>query len=128
MQVSKATTILFTNFPNGWIAEKLWNVFKNYGHIIDVYIPFKRNIRGQRFGFISYAFMDDATNLILSLINKLWIGSYKLRFFIARNSRVVISYQKRYRALEPPRKKKFANVVKEVSKPIANSSATRSCS
>ncbi|XVF66422.1 hypothetical protein PTKIN_Ptkin10aG0034200 [Pterospermum kingtungense] len=84
--VSKAN-IHFTNFPIGWSAENLCNIFKKYGEILDVHIPAKKNVWGQRYGFVCFTNLKDVTSLIKSL-NQIWIGSYKLRFSLANNSYV----------------------------------------
>nr|GEY94854.1 hypothetical protein [Tanacetum cinerariifolium] len=39
-QLSK--TVYVTNFPNHIRAQDLWNVCKDYGSVVDVYIPFKK--------------------------------------------------------------------------------------
>ncbi|XVF59234.1 hypothetical protein PTKIN_Ptkin07bG0259600 [Pterospermum kingtungense] len=119
LQVS-ITNIYFTNFPDGWKAENLWEIFKNYRDIDDVFIPAKRNIRGQRFGIICYRNMNDVEGLIDSL-NKIWIGSYKLRFYIARSS-LGINYSKNFygsvetkgknSVVKPTGKNSYADVVK----------------
>ena len=69
--------------------------FKYYGDIVDVYIPVKRNIKGQRYGFIRVATLDDVDGMIASL-NQIWISSYKLRFYRARefNAEDLINNQK----------------------------------
>ncbi|XVF82091.1 hypothetical protein PTKIN_Ptkin16aG0016200 [Pterospermum kingtungense] len=129
MQVSN---IHFTNFPVGWNAESLWNIFKNYGEILDVYIPAKKNIRGQKYGFVSFTNMMDVAGLIDSL-NQIWIGSYKLRFSLAKSS-FVQNVSHNSCSLEQPsatdmpidssRKRTYADVVKRVGETLDNSSGS----
>ncbi|GKA88733.1 nucleotide-binding alpha-beta plait domain-containing protein [Tanacetum coccineum] len=38
-----ATTLFFTNFPDGWDAKELWMMFRKYGALVDVYIPNKKD-------------------------------------------------------------------------------------
>lgn len=75
----------FTNFPIGWSAKSLWAIFKKYDDICDVYIPDKMNSRGQRFGFACFRCLGDVLDLVDSL-SSIWIGSFLLRFFLARMS------------------------------------------
>ena len=43
----------------------------------------KRNSKRQRFSFICFMYIDDINNFPLSL-NQIWIGNFKLRFYLAR--------------------------------------------
>ena len=68
-------SIYFTNFPDFWEVYHFWEVFKPYGVVDDIFIPKKRNVRGQRFGFIKFLSIVDVESLLLSL-NLIWIGSF----------------------------------------------------
>ncbi|GJR91205.1 nucleotide-binding alpha-beta plait domain-containing protein [Tanacetum coccineum] len=47
--VSKISTSIFiTNFPVTFSAKDLFNACKQYGHVIDAYIPIKRSKAGKR--------------------------------------------------------------------------------
>ncbi|XVF77361.1 hypothetical protein PTKIN_Ptkin14bG0036900 [Pterospermum kingtungense] len=90
------------------------------GDVLDVYIPAKRNIRGQKYGFVCFANSENADGLIDSL-NKIWIGSYKLKFFLARSSNFNLVRHKNHgsgelRLKEMPvgsmKENSYANVVK----------------
>ncbi|GKC52245.1 DIE2/ALG10 family protein [Tanacetum coccineum] len=46
------TSVFVTNFPEQASAKDLWNAYKQYGHVVDAFIPNKRSKAGKRFGFI----------------------------------------------------------------------------
>ncbi|GKA92707.1 nucleotide-binding alpha-beta plait domain-containing protein [Tanacetum coccineum] len=47
--VSKISTSIFiTNFPVTFSAKDLFNACKQYGHVVDAYIPIKRSKAGKR--------------------------------------------------------------------------------
>lgn len=96
----KFVNIHFTNFPDGWNAESLWNIFKMYGDIVEVYIPAKRNVREQRFGFAYFSTPTDVEGLMGSL-NNIWIGSYKLRFCLAKRCAAINPSQNGFNPLMP---------------------------
>ncbi|GJW93061.1 RNA-directed DNA polymerase, eukaryota, reverse transcriptase zinc-binding domain protein [Tanacetum coccineum] len=77
-QLSK--TVYVTNFPNHIRAQDLWNVCKDYGYVVDVYIPFKKSQVGKRFAFIRFI---KVVNLIDNLCT-IWFGSFHLHATIAR--------------------------------------------
>jgi hypothetical protein len=49
-----STSFYFTNFPEDLKSGDLWEVFAKFGHVVDVYIPFKVDKRGKRFGFVKF--------------------------------------------------------------------------
>ncbi|GKV19346.1 hypothetical protein SLEP1_g29624 [Rubroshorea leprosula] len=75
-------SFFFYNFPEDWDAKALWYQFQNYGKVVDVFIPSKRDRRGKRFGFVRMLGEQDVKQLEERL-NRIWIGSYKLRARVA---------------------------------------------
>ncbi|GJY30081.1 RNA-directed DNA polymerase, eukaryota, reverse transcriptase zinc-binding domain protein [Tanacetum coccineum] len=54
-EIQKISTFVFiTNFPNQFTAKDLWNTCKQYGQIVDAYIPNRRSKAGKRFGFLRF--------------------------------------------------------------------------
>ncbi|GJR10770.1 nucleotide-binding alpha-beta plait domain-containing protein [Tanacetum coccineum] len=49
-----STSIYITNFPETCSAKDLFNTCKQYGHVVDVFIPSKRSKAGKRFGFVRF--------------------------------------------------------------------------
>ncbi|GKC36848.1 nucleotide-binding alpha-beta plait domain-containing protein, partial [Tanacetum coccineum] len=46
-EVQKISTSVFvTNFPEQVCAKDLWNACKQYGHVVDAFIPNKRSKAG----------------------------------------------------------------------------------
>ncbi|GKV48781.1 hypothetical protein SLEP1_g55572 [Rubroshorea leprosula] len=70
------------NFPEEWDAKALWYQFQNYGKVVDVFVPSKRDRWGKRFGFVRMLGVQDVKQLEERL-NRIWIGSYKLRARVA---------------------------------------------
>ncbi|GJT77711.1 RNA-directed DNA polymerase, eukaryota [Tanacetum coccineum] len=74
-QISKF--VFVTNFPDHIRARDLWNICKEYGSVVDVYIPFKRSKSGKRFAFIRFIKVSNLERLIENLCT-IWIGSHHL--------------------------------------------------
>jgi RNA recognition motif-containing protein len=81
-----STSFYFTNFPEDKKSRDLWEVFAKYGHVVDVYIPFKVDKRGKRFGFVKFKDVLDVEDLSRSL-EDVWCGSFKLRINQSRFGR-----------------------------------------
>ncbi|GJV25983.1 nucleotide-binding alpha-beta plait domain-containing protein, partial [Tanacetum coccineum] len=47
-----STSVFITNFPLSTSAKELFHVCKQYGHVVDSFIPFKKSKNGKRFGFV----------------------------------------------------------------------------
>ncbi|GJX90084.1 nucleotide-binding alpha-beta plait domain-containing protein, partial [Tanacetum coccineum] len=49
-----STSIYVTNFPEFYSAKELFHVCKQYGHVVDSFIPAKKSKDGKRFGFVRF--------------------------------------------------------------------------
>nr|GFB89970.1 nucleotide-binding alpha-beta plait domain-containing protein [Tanacetum cinerariifolium] len=49
-----STSIYVSNFPESFSAKDLFHSCKQYGHVVDTFIPFKRSKDGNRFGFVRF--------------------------------------------------------------------------
>ncbi|CAJ2675194.1 unnamed protein product [Trifolium pratense] len=85
-RVGDGISFFITNIPDDANSAKLWGVFAKFGRVGDVYIPKKVDKRGKRFGFVNFKVMEDLRELE-SLLNDVWIGTYKLRINRARFSK-----------------------------------------
>ncbi|GKA10508.1 RNA-directed DNA polymerase, eukaryota [Tanacetum coccineum] len=54
-----STSVFITNFPDSISAKELFQACKQYGHVVDSYIPFKRTKFGKRFGFVRPTGMNE---------------------------------------------------------------------
>ena len=81
-----STSIFVTNFPEYTRANDLWKVCKQYGNVVDAYIPNRRTIAGKRFGFVRFIKIFDVDRLVKNLCT-LWIGNHRLHANVARFSR-----------------------------------------
>nr|GEU61902.1 nucleotide-binding alpha-beta plait domain-containing protein [Tanacetum cinerariifolium] len=53
--VSRISTSIFVMiFPNSFSAKDLFHSCKQYGHVLDTFIPSKRSKAGKRFGFVRF--------------------------------------------------------------------------
>ncbi|GLT90263.1 hypothetical protein SLE2022_082060 [Rubroshorea leprosula] len=80
----------FYNFPEACRAEDLWFHFQKFGRVVDVYVPGRRDKRGNRFGFVRMIGVQSEQEMVRKL-NDLWIGSYKVRVKMAEARRRQIS-------------------------------------
>nr|GEU95995.1 nucleotide-binding alpha-beta plait domain-containing protein [Tanacetum cinerariifolium] len=63
-EVQKISTSVFvTNFPDQFTAKELWNTCKQYGYVVDAFIPNRRSKAGKRFGFVRFIKVFDAEHL-----------------------------------------------------------------
>nr|GEV57526.1 RNA-directed DNA polymerase, eukaryota [Tanacetum cinerariifolium] len=72
-----STSIFVTNFLDHCTARDLWNVYLDYGKVVDVYIPFKKSKAGKKFAFVRFLKVDNLKRLIVNLCT-LWIADSKL--------------------------------------------------
>ncbi|GKE26578.1 nucleotide-binding alpha-beta plait domain-containing protein [Tanacetum coccineum] len=76
-------SVFVTNFPDQFSVKDLWNTCKNYGHVVDAYIPNRRSKAGKRFGFVRFINVFDVTRLVNNLCT-MWVGRYKIHANIPR--------------------------------------------
>lgn len=82
---SKVTSFLFFGFLESRGSPQLWNVFKFYGHLVDIFLAKKRLKSGAHFGFVRY---KGVLNLVAmeKRLGCITIGSKNLSVFIAKDS------------------------------------------
>nr|GFC25305.1 nucleotide-binding alpha-beta plait domain-containing protein [Tanacetum cinerariifolium] len=80
------TSVFVTNFPDGYGAKNLWNTFKLYGHVVDVFILDRRTKAGNRFGFVRFIKVLDIDRLLNNLCT-VWVGRNKIHANVARFQR-----------------------------------------
>ncbi|GJY67464.1 nucleotide-binding alpha-beta plait domain-containing protein [Tanacetum coccineum] len=81
-----STSIYVTNFPTSFSAKDLFHTCKQYGHVVDSFIPLKKSKDGRRFGFVRFINVFDVERLVNNLCT-IWMGRLKLHANIARFSR-----------------------------------------
>nr|GEW67894.1 RNA-directed DNA polymerase, eukaryota, reverse transcriptase zinc-binding domain protein [Tanacetum cinerariifolium] len=57
-----STSVFVTNFPDGYGAKDLWNTCKLYGHVVDVFIPYRRTKAGNQ---VQNVGMEECPNVVL---------------------------------------------------------------
>ncbi|GKA04617.1 RNA-directed DNA polymerase, eukaryota [Tanacetum coccineum] len=78
-----STSVFVTNFPEQASAKDLWNACKQYGHVVDAFIPNKRSKAGKRFGFVRFIKVFDVEHLVGNLCT-VWIGRHRIHANAAR--------------------------------------------
>ncbi|GJY28715.1 DIE2/ALG10 family protein [Tanacetum coccineum] len=78
-----STSVFVTNFPEQASAKDLWNACKQYGHVVDAFIPNKRSKTSKRFGFVRFIKVFDVERLVGNLC-MVWIGSHRIHANVAR--------------------------------------------
>ncbi|PWA95584.1 nucleotide-binding alpha-beta plait domain-containing protein [Artemisia annua] len=79
-------SIFVTNFPESFSAKDLFHACKQYGHVIDSFIPTKRAKDGKRFGFVRFINVFSIERLVNNLCT-IWVGRMKLNANVARFNR-----------------------------------------
>ncbi|GJV12261.1 RNA-directed DNA polymerase, eukaryota, partial [Tanacetum coccineum] len=85
-----STSFFVTNFPEQTTTKELWRLCKQYGNVIDVFIPNRRSKLGKRFGFVRFIKILDVERLVNNLCT-IWIGKFKLHVNIARFNRPMLN-------------------------------------
>nr|GEU37786.1 RNA-directed DNA polymerase, eukaryota, reverse transcriptase zinc-binding domain protein [Tanacetum cinerariifolium] len=81
-----SSSIFVTNFSNKFYAKELWTVCRQYGTVVDAFIPNRRSELGKRFGFVCFIKIFDVNRLVNNLYT-IWVGRFKLHANIARFQR-----------------------------------------
>nr|GEZ99884.1 nucleotide-binding alpha-beta plait domain-containing protein [Tanacetum cinerariifolium] len=88
-----STTIYVSNFPESFSAKDLFHSCKQYGHVVDTFIPFKKSKDGKRFGFVSFINVFNAERLVSNLCT-IWVDRSKFHADIARFHRAPLNNNK----------------------------------
>nr|GEX88094.1 RNA-directed DNA polymerase, eukaryota, reverse transcriptase zinc-binding domain protein [Tanacetum cinerariifolium] len=89
--VAKISTSLFiTNFPKSTSVKELFNACKQYGHVVDTFIPTKCSKAGKRFGFVRFINVFSVERLVNNLCT-VWIDRLKLHANVARFYRASVN-------------------------------------
>ncbi|GJW94068.1 RNA-directed DNA polymerase, eukaryota [Tanacetum coccineum] len=81
-----STSVFVTNFPTSFTAKELYLTCKQYGHVVDSFIPVKKTKDGKRFGFVKFINVFNVERLVNNLCT-IWNGRLKLHANVARFSR-----------------------------------------
>ncbi|GJS72723.1 RNA-directed DNA polymerase, eukaryota [Tanacetum coccineum] len=88
-----STSVFITNFLESFSAKELFHSCKQYGHVVDSFIPTKRSKSGKRFGFVRFINVFNEERLVNNLCT-VWIDRYKLQANIARFHRPPVNGRK----------------------------------
>nr|GFB03391.1 nucleotide-binding alpha-beta plait domain-containing protein [Tanacetum cinerariifolium] len=82
-----STSIFVTNFPESFSAKNLFQSCKQYGHVVDTFIPNKMSKADKRFGFVRFINVFNDERLVNNLCT-IWNDRLKLHANIARFNRL----------------------------------------
>nr|GEX73968.1 hydroxycinnamoyl-CoA quinate/shikimate transferase [Tanacetum cinerariifolium] len=88
-----STSVFIMNFPESCSAKELYQSCKQYGHVMDTFIPNKRSKTGRRFGFVRFINVFNEERLVNNLCT-VWIDRFKLHANIARFHRTPLNEKK----------------------------------
>ncbi|GJW00685.1 RNA-directed DNA polymerase, eukaryota, reverse transcriptase zinc-binding domain protein [Tanacetum coccineum] len=88
-----STSIFVTNFPDSFTAKELFHACKQYGHVVDSFIPMKRSKEGKRFGFVRFINVFNVDRLVSNLCT-IWVDRSKFHANIARFHRPPLNSNK----------------------------------
>ncbi|GJV74647.1 nucleotide-binding alpha-beta plait domain-containing protein, partial [Tanacetum coccineum] len=88
-----STSIFVTNFPDSFTAKELFHACKQYGHVVDSFIPMKRSKEGKRFGFVRFINVFNVDRLVSNLCT-IWVDRSKFYANIARFHRPLLNSNK----------------------------------
>ncbi|GJX77865.1 nucleotide-binding alpha-beta plait domain-containing protein [Tanacetum coccineum] len=83
-------SIYVTNFLENFSAKELFQSCKQYGHVVDSFIPRKRTKEGKRFGFVRFINVFNVDRLVNNLCT-IWVGQFKLHANKARFQRATLN-------------------------------------
>ncbi|KAM0001264.1 putative RNA recognition motif domain, nucleotide-binding alpha-beta plait domain superfamily [Helianthus debilis subsp. tardiflorus] len=63
-RLRNATTFFISNLPDGCNRESLWKAFSFVDNLEDVFVPWKKDRAGNKFGFIKISFVRDVDSCI----------------------------------------------------------------
>jgi hypothetical protein len=74
----ETTSFFFSNFPEETQVMELWGLFAKHGRVGEVYVPKKRDKRGNRFGFVKFKEVK-SIEALSGRLEDVWIGTFKLK-------------------------------------------------
>ncbi|XP_058775836.1 uncharacterized protein LOC131650123 [Vicia villosa] len=80
------TSFFITNFDNRWRARDLFFEFKDLGVVDEIVIPPKKDWRGEKYGFMRFAEVENVGLLEVKLDN-LWLEGRKLKANVSKFKR-----------------------------------------
>nr|GEX71129.1 RNA-directed DNA polymerase, eukaryota [Tanacetum cinerariifolium] len=117
-----STSIFVTNFLESTSAKELFHHCKQYGHVVDAYIPVKRTRSGKRFGFVFFI-NDLSVERLVNILCTIWVDRLKLQAIIARFQRPPMKKDKPFdRKNYAPFRGAAQNSRPEVYKDVSNNS------
>lgn len=110
-------TFFFRNFPERCRMETLREKFEKIGRVEDIFIPKKRDKKGNRFGFVRFTNQIDRGRA-LDQLNNTWIGSFIIRAFVPKFERDNDGWGDWRRRNADEKEKKSAKIVQGASKRV----------
>ncbi|KAJ4835156.1 hypothetical protein Tsubulata_009742 [Turnera subulata] len=92
-----AISLYIENLAEAWKPVDIHRILSKYSEVIDVYVPWRRNRVGRRFGFVRYRRVVDVQRL-LNAVNRVQVEKGALRANLAKDRMV----HKQMKSRKPP--------------------------
>lgn len=66
-KVDTLSTFFFTGFPISFEEKETYEVFKEFGLVVEVVIPTRRDKRGKQYGFVRFGKVGDKSVMVVKL-------------------------------------------------------------
>ena len=96
------SSFYFTRFADDTTEKELWQQFKRWGDVREIFIPNRRNYNGRRYGFVRFKGVSDVQQMAWKLDNSV-IGGLKLFVNVPKYNRARRTYENRGRQLKTDR-------------------------
>ena len=96
------SSFYFKRFTDEITEKDLWQHFKRWGDVREIFIPNRRNYNGRRYGFVRFKGVNDVQQLARKLDNSV-IGGLKLFVNVPKYTRARRTYENRGRQIETDR-------------------------
>lgn len=83
--LQRLTSYYLCSYPPDWGRKALWYKFAEFGRVGDVFVPNRRDKRGQKFGFVRFEGVKDVKALEAAL-DGLRFGDFDIRVRLALNT------------------------------------------
>ena len=100
------SSFYFTRFADDITEKELWQQFKRWGDVREIFIPNRRNYSGRRYGFVRFKGVQDIQQLTRQL-DSIVIGGMKLYVNIPKYNRERQTQEDKHRTKEVSYKHDF---------------------
>lgn len=93
------TTFFFSDFTDSWSVKDIFFEFKDLGVIDEIFIPAKKDRRGQKYGFVRFVDVADE-KMVERKLNNIWLDERKINVNIPNIKAWCYEERCRWRTME----------------------------